>query len=54
MLGFHLHQRFLLYKDPVDMRKGVYGLFGYMWVINSPKLRMNYFDFYPGRDSQIP
>lgn len=27
---------------------------GYMWVINSPKLRMSYFDFYPGRDSQIP
>lgn len=28
MLGFHPHQRFLLYKDPVDMRKGVYGLCG--------------------------
>jgi transposase len=28
MLGFHPHQRFLVYRDPVDMRKGVYGLCG--------------------------
>ncbi len=27
---------------------------GYMWVINSPQLRMSYFDFYEGRGSNIP
>lgn len=27
---------------------------GYMWVINSPHLRMSYFDFYPSRASKVP
>jgi transposase len=27
---------------------------GYMWVINSPQLRMSYFDFYAGRGSEVP
>jgi transposase len=27
---------------------------GYMWVINSPKLGMSYFDFYPSRSSKVP
>jgi transposase len=27
---------------------------GYMWVINSPHLRMSYFDFYPGRAAKVP
>lgn len=27
---------------------------GYMWVINSPQLRMSYFDFYEGRGSNVP
>lgn len=28
MLGFNAHQRFYIYKDSVDMRKGVHGLCG--------------------------
>lgn len=27
---------------------------GYMWVINSPQVRMSYFDFYPSRAAKVP
>lgn len=27
---------------------------GYMWVINSPELRMSYFDFHPSRGAKVP
>lgn len=27
---------------------------GYMWVINSPQLKMSYFDFYPSRSAKVP
>lgn len=27
---------------------------GYMWVINSPQLKMSYFDFYPSRGAKVP
>jgi transposase len=35
VLGFNSQQRFMVYKDSVDMRKGVYGLCGF--VINELK-----------------
>jgi transposase len=35
MLGFNSQQRFMVYRDSVDMRKGVYGLCGL--VINELK-----------------